>query len=129
MGKHAATPAWSRRIGWRQGHILPEEAVSALRLGSDADTLVMVVSHDCDLANTNLDIEPFVEVITGTRLPAQDGVPSFLLPIFPVGMAYLAAVGVRSPLQPTESDRVSVCREIVLWAAIFTLITPWRRLP
>jgi hypothetical protein len=31
-----------------------------------------------------------------------------LLSIFPVGMAYLAAVGVQSPLQPTESDGVSV---------------------
>ena len=72
MAKHAAIPAWSRTIGWRQGHILPEEAVSALGLCSDADTLVMVISHDCDLANTNLDIEPFIEVITGTRLRAED---------------------------------------------------------
>jgi len=72
MAKHAATPAWSRTIGWRQGHILPEEAVSALGLGCGAEPLVMVVSHDCDLANTNLDIEPYVEVIPGKRLPAPD---------------------------------------------------------
>lgn len=75
MDKHSATPAWSRRIGWRQGHILSDEAAAELRLGSGTDTLVMVISHDCDLANTNLDIEPFVEVITGIRLPKAD--PNF----------------------------------------------------
>ena len=72
MAKHAATPAWSRTIGWRQGHILPDEAVTALGLASGADALVMVISHDCDLANENLDIEPFVEVIAGKRLTAPD---------------------------------------------------------
>ena len=72
MTKHAATPAWSRTIGWRQGHILPEEAVSALGLGRGAETLVMVVSHDCDLANANLDLEPYVEVIAGKRPPSSD---------------------------------------------------------
>ena len=72
MAKHAAIPAWSRTIGWRQGHILPEEAVSALGLGRGAETLVMVVSHDCDLANANLDLEPYVEVIAGKRPPSSD---------------------------------------------------------
>ena len=72
MTKHAATPTWSRTIGWRQGHILPEEAVSALGLGRGAETLVMVVSHDCDLANANLDLEPYVEVIAGKRPPSSD---------------------------------------------------------
>ena len=32
----------------------------------------MVVSHDCDLANANLDDEPCVEVIAGKRLPSSD---------------------------------------------------------
>ena len=32
----------------------------------------MVVSHDCDLANANLDDEPYVEVIAGKRLPSSD---------------------------------------------------------
>ena len=72
MAKHAAIPAWSRTIGWRQGHILPEEAAAALGLASAADALVMVVSHDCDLANANLDDEPCVEVIAGKRLPSSD---------------------------------------------------------
>jgi len=72
MAKHAAIPAWSRTIGWRQGHILPEEAAAALELATGADALVMVVSHDCDLANANLADEPSVEVIAGRRLPSSD---------------------------------------------------------
>ena len=72
MAKHAAIPAWSRTIGWRQGHILPEQAAAALELATGADALVMVVSHDCDLANANLDDEPYVEVIAGRRLQSSD---------------------------------------------------------
>lgn len=69
--------AWTRDMPWRQGAILPGDAVQALGLqgkGSQDHALcVMVISHDCDLANDNLDQEPNVEVIVGRRLEKGDG--------------------------------------------------------
>ncbi len=69
--------AWTRDMPWRQGAILPGDAVQALGLqgkGSQDHALcVMVISHDCDLANNNLDQEPYVEVIVGRRLDKGDG--------------------------------------------------------
>lgn len=69
--------AWTRETPWRQGAILPGDAVQALGLqgkGSpDRALCVMVISHDCDLANDNLDQEPNVEVIVGRRLEKGEG--------------------------------------------------------
>ncbi|CDW96471.1 MULTISPECIES: hypothetical protein [unclassified Thiomonas] len=56
---------WTRDTPWRQGHILPAAAVSELGLGGMADTCVVVISHDCDIANDDLTVEPNVEVIVG----------------------------------------------------------------
>lgn len=68
---------WTRETPWRQGAILPSDAVQALGLqgkGSPDHVLcVMVISHDCDLANDNLDQEPNVEVIVGQRLEKGEG--------------------------------------------------------
>ena len=36
-------------------------------------TCAVVVSHDCDLANENLDVEPDVEVIVGRTIEKADG--------------------------------------------------------
>jgi len=59
---------WTRNTPWRQGHVLPQDAINKLGIvhseGVKA-TCVVVASHDCDLANDNLDIEPDVEVIVG----------------------------------------------------------------
>lgn len=38
-----------------------------------ASTCVMVISHDCDLANDNLKAEPHVEVIVGRTVDKEDG--------------------------------------------------------
>ena len=59
---------WERTIEWRQGHVLTADACRALGLSHStnvADTCVVVISHDCDLANDNLVTEPNVEVIIG----------------------------------------------------------------
>lgn len=70
------TPAtWTRATNWRQGHVLPMEAAHELGLmHSEApdDTCVVVISHDCDLAN-DIDIEPEVELIPGRILPEANG--------------------------------------------------------
>jgi hypothetical protein len=66
---------WDRRTPWRQGHVLTAETVAALGLVADqdpVDLLVVVVSHDCDLAQDPT-VEPAVEVIIGCRVDKADG--------------------------------------------------------
>lgn len=67
---------WTRDTPWRQGHVLTAEAIQALGLShpeTPDSTCVVVISHDCDLANDALQIEPDVEVIVGRHLPKGDG--------------------------------------------------------
>ena len=57
---------WTRNALWRQGHALRSGATAALGLKNAIDesaTLVVVISHDCDLATDDLDVEPDVEVV------------------------------------------------------------------
>lgn len=61
---------------WRQGSVLCAAAANALGLKNSIDamaTVVVVVSHDCDLAIENLSTEPYAEVIVGRRVAAPDG--------------------------------------------------------
>lgn len=70
------TAIWTRNTPWRQGHVLTEEAIQALGLlhtETPDSTCVVVISHDCDLANDVLQMEPDVEVIVGRHLPKGDG--------------------------------------------------------
>lgn len=72
----AAVPQWTRESTWRQGQVLPSVATDALGLQHPEDvenTCVVVISHDCDLANDNLAAEPDVEVIIGRKVPAAKG--------------------------------------------------------
>lgn len=72
MAKDAAISTWSRKVGWRQGHVVPTDALAVLGVEHKADVLVIVVSHDCDLANDDLQAEPYAEVIVGRTLAAAD---------------------------------------------------------
>lgn len=68
-------PTWTRGTTWRQGHVFHADAAIALGLSHPTDagaTCVVVVSHDCDLANDDLGIEPNVEVIVG-RITTPNG--------------------------------------------------------
>ena len=69
-------PEWTRNTPWRQGHILPDAAVQALGLvppqASPGDTVVIVASHDCDLAQLPAS-EPMIEVVVGCRITDLDG--------------------------------------------------------
>jgi hypothetical protein len=72
----AAPGIWTRLTPWRQGHVLPSEALLALVLVPQADvdtTCAVVISHDCDLASANLHAEPQVELILGRKLNAING--------------------------------------------------------
>jgi hypothetical protein len=67
---------WTRDTPWHQGHVLTTEAAQSLGLShpeTPDSTCVVVTSHDCDLANSNFQIEPDVEVIVGRHLPRGDG--------------------------------------------------------
>ncbi len=65
---------WGRDTPWRQGHVLPDQAVEAARLRTETETNVVaiVVSHDCDIAK-DPHVEPTVEVIVGRRIGEADG--------------------------------------------------------
>jgi len=66
---------WDRRSPWRQGHVLTTETIATLRLVPGTDPtlpVVIVVSHDCDLAQ-DPNSEPAVEVIIGRRVNTADG--------------------------------------------------------
>lgn len=67
---------WTRDVPWRQGHVLTAEAIQALGLShpeTPDSTCVVVISHDCDLANHYLQVEPNVEIIIGRHLPVGNG--------------------------------------------------------
>jgi len=66
---------WTRDTPWRQGHLLPHEAVKSLGLTHPKypdDTLVIVASHDCDLAQPP-DKEPNIEIVVGHRIHILNG--------------------------------------------------------
>ena len=65
---------WTRETPWRQGHLLTEDAIEKLHLGKSSNTLVVVATHDCDLAQDAI-AEPYVEVIIGSSInfEAMDG--------------------------------------------------------
>lgn len=68
--------AWNRYTPWRQGSVLTPDAAIDLELvhrDAAAEAIVVVVSHDCDVANDNLELEPAVEVIPGRRITTPDG--------------------------------------------------------
>jgi hypothetical protein len=69
---------WSRQTSWRQGQVLPDDAIPLLfpkarELGFD---VAVIISHDCDLAQLP-DVEPKVEIILGKRIAKLDGNYSF----------------------------------------------------
>lgn len=66
---------WQRDNPWRQGFILSSDSVKALDLvhsKSPDDTVVVVSSHDCDLAQLP-DTEPYCEVIAGFPIDDLNG--------------------------------------------------------
>lgn len=74
--EQAHEQSWGRETLWRQGCVLANDAVKAL-LPQYKDELasirVVVIQHDCDLANEDLNAEPNVEVIVGRLLDKPNG--------------------------------------------------------
>jgi hypothetical protein len=66
---------WDDSAPWRQGHIVPPEAMAALGLAhpeTPESTVALVISHDCDLAQPPAS-EPFVEIIVGRYIDNANG--------------------------------------------------------
>jgi len=66
---------WTRETPWRQGQLLTAKAVKSIGLihpESPDNTLAIVATHDCDLAQLS-DKEPDVEIVIGRRIANLDG--------------------------------------------------------
>lgn len=67
--------SWPTDTPWRQGHLLPLEAIQALNLtcnGDPAKVICVVISHDCDLARS-VDKERDVELVIGRIIEKPNG--------------------------------------------------------
>lgn len=65
---------WSRNTLWKQGSVLAKENFPTVGLVNEMDAeLAVAVSHDCDIANDNLDAEPAVEFIFASIVDQQNG--------------------------------------------------------
>lgn len=66
--------SWSRNTTWRQGSVLAQKDFQAAGLTDAPDTdLAIAISHDCDIANDNLDTEPVVEFVFARILEQHNG--------------------------------------------------------
>jgi len=63
---------WSRNTIWRQGSVLSQKDFQLLGLTDESD-LAIAISHDCDIANDDLNTEPGVEFIFSRILEKHDG--------------------------------------------------------
>jgi len=70
----ANVPEWGRDTPWRQGMFLSHEAATAFGIAHDGDqdTAIVVISHDCDLAQPP-ESEPEVEILIGKFIEKLDG--------------------------------------------------------
>jgi hypothetical protein len=56
---------------WRQGSLCSDIARDALRITSDA--LAIVLSHDCDIVQPNIEKEPYIEILIASPISQLDG--------------------------------------------------------
>jgi hypothetical protein len=67
--------AWDRDTPWRQGNALTNEssvALGVVRAENAGSAIAVVISHDCDLAQSP-ETEPSVEIIVAKRIDAANG--------------------------------------------------------
>jgi hypothetical protein len=111
MPEHAAQ-LWTRGTNWRQGQVLPQDAALHFGLANAADpeaTCVVVVTHDCDLANDNLEAEPFVEVIVGRTVENAGG--NFTWAKAPRTLHYpVVRQGVAAYVELVATAKVQLCK-------------------
>lgn len=65
-------------VSWRQGAIIGRELVSpandalSVPMPIPEDSLLILVSQDCDIAHQSYEVEPFIEFLVATRMSATD---------------------------------------------------------
>ncbi len=65
---------WSRNTTWRQGSVLARKDFQFVDPNNTLDfDLAVAISHDCDIANDNLELEPAVEFIFASIRDQKDG--------------------------------------------------------
>lgn len=64
---------WTRSMPWAQGSVIAAEDMLALGLVEGEPGWGVVITHACDLAHDDLDLEPNVEVIVARPLSSPDG--------------------------------------------------------
>ncbi|MES9879365.1 MAG: hypothetical protein ABW185_00595, partial [Sedimenticola sp.] len=63
-----------RETVWRQGSLLSADNLRQLGIiNGEEDFIAIAISHDCDIANDNLDQEPVVEFAIGQFIDEPDG--------------------------------------------------------
>ncbi|WP_232111471.1 hypothetical protein [Pseudomonas guariconensis] len=62
--------SWGRSTPWRQGHLVSRELLTQLGIDSENDTVAVIATHDCDLAQSAT-AEPEVELILGKLLDSE----------------------------------------------------------
>lgn len=65
--------SWSRNTIWRQGSVLTQKDFQSVGLTDATACLAIAISHDCDIANDNMDAEPIVEFILSRLVEKHDG--------------------------------------------------------
>jgi len=108
-------PLWIRDNVWRQGQVLGVEALRVLGLSHSAfpeDTAVVVISHDCDLANENLTAEPYIEVVIGRRVPSMKGDFSWAKSPRTLHLEY-SLCGSPTFIELVAADKVSIDKNVL----------------
>jgi hypothetical protein len=103
---------WDSNTKWRQGHMLPAQAALDLNLANRVDasqTLAIVVSHDCDLAQP-IDSEPVVEIIVGRKIPTANGNYAFAKSVRTLHLNCTQAA-TSNIIEIVATDKVSVPKE------------------
>lgn len=56
---------WQRDTEWKQFSIISNEDLIKLDPSVQPQSVGLVISHSCDIANTNLQAEPTIEILIG----------------------------------------------------------------
>lgn len=65
---------WSSETKWRQGSVLSAKYFETLGIqNANGMTFALAISHDCDICNDKLEVEPFVEFVLGKFVDTCQG--------------------------------------------------------
>ena len=59
---------WQRNTEWKQFSIVSKDDLVKLGINAQDNSIGLIISHSCDIANTNLQAEPTLELLIGPLL-------------------------------------------------------------